>query len=103
MIAKGMRTTICNLTVATDPIFRNRPGKIRFKVGRRLSLFDLTEPSSPERVGDMVKLLHTMLLWILLRLCLMLLQNLQNVTVTIVNLVTIQLAGGKFSKILWMI
>jgi hypothetical protein len=37
--------------VATDPIFRNRLGKIRFKVGKRLSLFDLTKPS-PERVRD---------------------------------------------------
>jgi len=40
---------------------------------------------------------------ILLRLCLMLLQNPQTVTVTNVNLVKIQPAGGKFSKILWMI
>jgi hypothetical protein len=37
-----------------DPIFRNRPGKIRLEVGWQLSLFYLTEPSSPERVGDYV-------------------------------------------------
>src|ERR1700691_5931086 len=38
-----------------------------------------------------------------LRLYLMHLQNLQTVTVTNVNLVKLQLTGGKISKILWMI
>ena len=40
---------------------------------------------------------------ILLRLYLMHLQNLWTVTATHVNHVKIQLTGGKFSKILWMI
>ena len=34
------------------PYLENRSGKVGLTVGRRLSLFDLTEPSSPERVGD---------------------------------------------------
>src|ERR1700734_514848 len=38
-----------------------------------------------------------------LRLYLMHLQNLQTVTATNVNLVKLQLTGGKISKILWMI
>jgi hypothetical protein len=35
-----------------NPYLEKPSGKVGLKVGRRLSLFDLTEPSSPERVGD---------------------------------------------------
>jgi hypothetical protein len=35
-----------------NPYLENRSGKVGLKVGRHLSLFNLTEPSSPERVGD---------------------------------------------------
>ena len=49
-MAKGTWAQL--VTVATDPIFRNWPGKIGLEVGWRPSLFNLTEPSSPERVGD---------------------------------------------------
>ena len=35
-----------------NPYLENCLGKVGLKVGRCLSLFNLTEPSSPERVGD---------------------------------------------------